>query len=295
MSPTIPEFIEYLRSERALSVNTLAAYRTDLAQFEEFVRGRGETAWDMPSTTVKAFVNDLLERAYESSSRARKLAAVKAFYRWLTACGAVSSDPAAELGRTPVKKRRPTVLTTSQVERLLERASVDQTPERRRDIAMLETLYASGIRASELVALDVDDLRGDAKVLRVAYRTSRMRSIPLSDRAARSLRTYVELARPNLLRRRDQTAMFLNHRGNRLTRQGFWLIVKRYAQLADISVPITPHTLRHSFATHRLRAQGDAREVQRILGHASIATTRIYAELAREQQADDKPSAHARP
>ena len=294
MLPTIEEFIGYLQHERKRSANTLAAYRTDLTQFEEFVRSHGETGWDMPSATVQAFVHDLVSRAYEASSQARKLAAVKSFYRWLVGRGAVLSDPAADIGGAPVRKRRPTVLSTTQVERLLEQAAIDQAPERRRDLAMLETLYASGIRASELVALDVDDFRASGKVLRVGRRGPRERAITLSDRAGRALLAYLELARPNLLRRRDEFSMFLNHRGNRLTRQGFWLIVKGYARLADIRVPITPHTLRHSFATHRMRAEGDVREVQRLLGHASIATTRIYADLARKQRVDDDPAAHAR-
>jgi integrase/recombinase XerD len=233
---------------------------------------------------------DLVRREYESSSQARKLAAVKALYRYLLSEGALGADPSAEVSGTRVKKRRPKVLSPAQVQRLLGQSWGDRTPERMRDRAMMEALYATGMRVSELVGLDVDDFNGARPALALSRGGPHARVVPVGARAAAAVADYIQDGRAKLLRRVNEHAMFLNHRGNRLTRQGFWLIIKGYARRANISTPITPHTLRHSFATHRLRAEGSVREVQELLGHASPATTQIYAELAREQRDDDAPA-----
>ena len=290
METTITDFIGYLGGERGLSANTLAAYRSDLTQYVAFLRSRGDSGWDVPTSTVQAFLYDLVRREYESSSQARKLAAVKALYRYLLAEGVLRADPSAEVGGARVKKRLPNVLSPAQVQRLLGQASGDRTPERMRDRAMMEALYATGMRVSELVGLDVDDFDVARPALALGRGDSRARVVPVGARAAAAVADYIQDGRSKLLRRVNERAMFLNHRGNRLTRQGFWLIIKGYARRANISTPITPHTLRHSFATHRLRAEGNVREVQELLGHASPATTQIYAELAREQRDDDAPT-----
>ena len=293
MDAKIDGFTAHLEADRGLAVNTVAAYRSDLLQFRDFVIARGRDSWDLRSVDIRAFMADLIRREYQSSSQARKLAAVKAFYRWLLAGGAIAADPTAGLGGTRVAKRRPQIVSAAEVERLLGQTAGEPTPERLRDRAMLESLYATGMRVSELVALDVGDFRREGRALELAQSRAHARRVPVSDRAAHALGEYLDDGRVKLLRRAAEQAMFLNHRGSRLTRQGFWLIIKSYARKAKITTPVTPHTLRHSFATHRLQGRGNLREVQRLLGHASPATTQIYAELARERPGDDDTAAVA--
>lgn len=282
MRATVDDFIQHLQTERGLSKNTLAAYRSDLRQFETFVHTAGHGDWDIPPSVVRAFMTDLVQREYRQTSRARKLAAVKALYRYLRSVDAVATDPTAGLDGARVARRRPRIISTVEVERLLDQAADASTPERIRDRAMLEALYATGMRVSELVGLDVDDVDCWAREIELGKDGTSARTVPLTERAAEALQAYLTSGREKLLRRVDEPAVFLNHRGSRLTRQGFWLIVKAYAQRSNIQTPITPHTLRHSFAAHRLQGDSSVREVQELLGHASPATTQVYAELARE-------------
>ena len=244
----------------------------------------GYADWDIPPKVVRSFMTDLIRREYRQTSRARKLAAVKALYRYLLASEAVAADPTAGMDGARVARRRPRIITTAEVERLLEQAADASTPERMRDRAMLEALYATGMRVSELVGLDVDDVDCWAREIELGRDGANARTVPLTERSAEALLAYLTNGREKLLRRVDEPAVFLNHRGNRLTRQGFWLIVKAYAKRSNIQTPITPHTLRHSFAAHRLQGESSVREVQKLLGHASPATTQVYAELARENQ-----------
>ena len=282
MRVTVDDFVQHLQIERGLSKNTLAAYRSDLRQFETFVRKAGHSGWDVPARVVREFMTDLVQREYRQSSRARKLAAVKALYRYLRSVEAVPADPTVGLDGARVARRRPRIISTAEVERLLAEAADASTPERMRDRAMLEALYATGMRVSELVGLDVDDVDCWAREIVLGRDSASARTVPLTERSAEALQAYLTNGREKLLRRIDEPAVFLNHRGNRLTRQGFWLIVKAYARRSNIQTPITPHTLRHSFAAHRLQGDSSVREVQKLLGHASPATTQVYAELARE-------------
>ena len=284
MRVTVDDFVQHLQTERGLSKNTLAAYRSDLRQFETFVRTAGHGGWDIPPQVVRAFMTDLVQREYRQTSRARKLAAVKALYRYLRSVDAVAADPAAGLDGARVERRRPRIISTAEVERLLEQAADASTPERMRDRAMLEALYATGMRVSELVGLNLDDVDCWAREIVLGRDGASARTVPLTERSAESLQVYLTNGRDKLLRRADEPAVFLNQRGTRLTRQGFWLIVKTYAQRSNIQTPITPHTLRHSFAAHRLQGDSSVREVQELLGHASPATTQVYAELARENR-----------
>ncbi|MYD95180.1 MAG: tyrosine recombinase [Chloroflexi bacterium] len=284
MRASVDDFVQHLKTERGLSKNTLAAYRSDLRQFETFVRKAGHSGWDVPPQVVRSFMTDLIQREYRQTSRARKLAAVKALYRYLLSSGTVATDPTAGLDGARVTRRRPRIISPAEVERLLEQAADASTPERMRDRAMLEALYATGMRVSELVGLDVEDVDCWEREILLGRDGASARTVPLTERAAEALQAYLTNGREKLLRRVDEPAVFLNHRGNRLTRQGFWLIVKAYAQRSNIQTPITPHTLRHSFAAHRLQGDSSVREVQKLLGHASPATTQVYAELARENR-----------
>ncbi len=284
MRASVDDFVQHLRTERGLAENTLAAYRSDLRQFETFLHKAGYGDWDIPPKVIRSFMTNLIQREYRQTSRARKLAAVKALYRYLLSSEAVTTDPTAGMDGARVARRRPRIISTAEVERLLEQAADASTPERMRDRAMLEALYATGMRVSELVELNVDDVDCWAREILLGRDGANARTVPLSERAAEALQAYMTNGREKLLRRVDEPAVFLNHRGNRLTRQGFWLIVKAYAKRSNIETPITPHTLRHSFAAHRLQGDSSVREVQKLLGHASPATTQVYAELARENR-----------
>jgi integrase/recombinase XerD len=216
------------------------------------------------------------------------MAAIKSFFNFLTAEGQLRGDPGARMTAPRVEKYTPRSISASEVERLLlqpgkEGGSAARRPEAARDRAMLETLYATGMRVSELVALDCEDVNLLERRMRCAGRTTRERLLPLRDSAIEAIDTYLFQARP-LLALREESALFLNHRGSRLTRQGFWLILKSYANKAEIA-DITPHTLRHTFATHALGRGADLREVQQLLGHVSISTTQVYRRMARGQTA----------
>ena len=283
----IPNFLKYLSDEKGLSANTVAAYGNDLNQFAKFLDDRGFHSWNADRTAISAFLSFLADREYEPSSQARKLAAVKSMYRFLVSEGKAPADPTKGLGGARVTKKRPTVISVGDVDRLLAAASSTRTPEGYRDSAMLELLYATGMRVSELVALDVDDVQFDSGAVMCGRGGGRQRHLPFGARAGHAVLGYVRGARRKLLKSPDEPALFLNHRGKRLTRQGFWLIIKGHAAAAMIETPTTPHTLRHSFATHRLRGDMSIPEVQSLLGHASPATTQVYLELAREKGAVD--------
>ena len=293
MDATIEDFVEYLRVERGLSANTLSAYRSDLNQFRKYMVRARRGSWNVSPVFVRGYMNELIQREYEASSQARKLAALKSLYRYLLNSGAVASDPTAGLDGARVKKRLPQTLSRAQVERLLREAAGDRAPDGLRDRAMLEALYATGMRVSELAALDVDDVDQAEEMITLARNGAGERRVPLGGRALGAVLDYLAAGRPGLKPHASEPALFLNHRGARLTRQGFWLIIKTYARRAGIKTHITPHTLRHSFAAHRLRAEGNVRQVQRLLGHASLATTQIYAELAAAQHDDDQAEATA--
>ena len=293
MDATIEDFVEHLRIERGLSANTLSAYRSDLNQFREYMDRAERGSWSVPPAFVRQFMNELIQREYEPSSQARKLAALKSLYRYLLSSGVVSSDPTAGLDGARVKKRLPQTLSRAQVERLLQEAARGREPENLRDRAMLEALYATGMRVSELAALDLADVDQAEETITLARNGAGERRVPLPGRALAAVEDYLAAGRARLKPSADEPALFLNHRGARLTRQGFWLIVKTYARRAGIKTHITPHTLRHSFAEHRLRADGNVRQVQRMLGHASLATTQIYAELAAAQPKDHEAAADA--
>ena len=293
MDATIEDFVEHLRIERGLSANTLSAYRSDLNQFREYMARAERGSWSVPPAFVREFMNELVQREYEPSSQARKLAALKSLYRYLLSAGVVSSDPTAGLDGARVKKRLPQTLSPAQVERVLQEAARGRAPENLRDRAMLEALYATGMRVSELAALDLADVDQAEETITLARNGAGERRAPLRGRALAAVEDYLAAGRARLKPSADEPALFLNHRGARLTRQGFWLIVKTYARRAGIKAHITPHTLRHSFAEHRLRADGNVRQVQRMLGHASLATTQIYAELAAAQPKDHEAAADA--
>jgi integrase/recombinase XerD len=297
MDECIAQFLNFLAVEKNASNNTIAAYRNDLAQFEKFASGVGQVGWKViRGETVVAFVQDLRDRQYKDATVARKVAAAKSFFGFLAAEGMVEHDPTETLKSPQVGKSLPRALTVREVDELLEQPARRNTPEARRDKAMLELLYATGLRVTELVSLDVVDiaLESDPVTVRCMGKGERERVLPLHQRPVDELRQYIFHVRPRLVRNRREPALFVNRRGERLTRQGFWLILKNYARDAHLDKAITPHTLRHTYATHMLSGGMPLRNVQDALGHASISTTQIYTHLTDEQKRLEYDKAHPR-
>jgi integrase/recombinase XerD len=287
MDEQVAQFIQHLERERGLSGNTTAAYRTDLEQFHVFLTERSIVEWGSVSHEhVLDFMIFLRERSYANSTVARRTAAVKSFYAYLTQIGVCAHDPTARIDSPKVDRYLPKAISPNQIDELLELPLRTSSPEGLRDKAMLELLYATGLRVSELVALNMDDLTlaVDEGTVRCASK-GRERRVPFNSTAATALEEYLDIGRGNLARLNQQPieALFLNHRGKRLTRQGFWLILKGYAEQLGLA-ELTPHMLRHSFAAHMLGSGADLRAVQELLGHASISTTQIYAQIGKDSQ-----------
>jgi integrase/recombinase XerD len=279
MDEQVEQFLRHLAERRGLAMNTTAAYRTDLEQFGLFLQERGVASWEaVGHDDILAFLLFLRERRYANSTVARRTAAVKSFYAFLTAEQIIPSDPTEQIDSPKVDRYLPKALSPAQVDDLLELPLREPTPERLRDKAMLELLYATGMRVSELVALNLRDVTDTS--VRCIGKGGRERVLPLPESAQTALEEYFDIARSQLARNNPQKpdALFLNHRGKRLTRQGFWLILKNYAEELGLN-DLTPHTLRHSFAAHMIANGADLRSVQALLGHASLSTTQIYTQL----------------
>ncbi len=294
----VVRFLDYLEVEKGASANTIAAYRNDLQQLVDFIGARlgRQATWPaVDRRLLQEFVLELRRRGYCETSVARKVAAVRSFFAFLAGEGIIDRNPGEGLASPRVHKALPRAISPTEVDELLEQPAKRQTPEAKRDQAMLELLYATGMRVTELVSLDVDDVHlGPAPFVRCRGKGGKERAIPIYEQAAEAVRIYLEEARPLLVRNPQERALFLNRRGERLTRQGLWLILTRYAQEAGLGQKVTPHTLRHSFATHMLRGGMPLRDLQELLGHASIATTQIYTHLTRDHLREVYQKAHPR-
>jgi integrase/recombinase XerD len=238
------------------------------------------SAWpEVNFDVVTAYVDHLKQQSYTASSVARKAAAIKSFFHFLLARGQITADPTAKLESPKVKKRLPQTLTEEEVQRLLDTPSQKSSPKSLRDRALLHVLYATGMRVTEVVTLAVSDARLDEGILLSPTKDGKPRELPVDEETSDILADYLENGRPHLVKSKDVDALFLNHRGQQLTRQGLWLIIKAYANEANLGDKVTPHTLRHSFAAHRLESGTELREVQQLLGHANISTTQVYSQL----------------
>ncbi|OQY21665.1 MAG: hypothetical protein B6I34_06960 [Anaerolineaceae bacterium 4572_32.1] len=281
MREQIDTFLKYLLEEKGYSENTLAAYRNDLSQFLAFI-SRHISHWDeVDQDLILNYILYMREREYASSTVARKVAAIKSFFHRMVAQGALADDPTATVDSPKVKKRQPQVISVADAKLLLAEPAKHSTPKALRDHALLQLLYATGMRVSEAVALDIGDLNVPSATVRVQRnRENKGRVLPLHQEAREALERYLEEGRLQLMQTPEEPALFLNHRGQRLTRQGLWLIIKDYVEKIDVSDDITPHTLRHSFAAHKLQEGVSLNEIQKLLGHANISTTQIYIQFS---------------
>ncbi len=275
-------YLNHLRVERGLADNTIEAYRRDLRDFLAFLGGRRLTLEQID----KPVVTDYLQRLYGSlspSSVARKTVSLRSFFRFLLLDGYLASDPTETLESPRTWRGLPKYLTPAEVESLLNQPDLE-TPHGLRDRAMLEVLYATGLRVSELVKLKTREINFDVGFLQTMGKGSKERIVPVGDSALAFTRRYMEEARPHFLRRRTpRPELFLSQRGKSMTRQNFWLIVTKFGKALGIEHKLSPHVLRHSFATHLLENGADLRAVQMMLGHADISTTQIYTHVTRER------------
>jgi len=290
----IHEFINYLSVERGLAVNTLESYGRDLRQYSQYLQTDDDSTLDSVSRgTILNYLLHLQTQGKATATIARRLAALKAFYQFLVREKMIKNDPTANLESPKLEKRLPKVLTVAEVERLLAQPNGAE-PAGIRDRAMLELLYATGLRVSELVSLDIVDVNLETGYIKCSGKGSKERIVPLGSLAILSCREYLSHGRGRLVKDQMEKSLFVNHHGHRLTRQGFWKIVKRYADDARIDKEITPHTLRHSFATHLLENGADLRSVQEMLGHADISTTQIYTHVTKGRLKEVYARAHPR-
>jgi integrase/recombinase XerD len=279
----VEEFLHHLAVERGLARNTLVAYGQDLRKFSRFLRRKARHPRQVRRGEIDEFVRDLSRQGLSPRSTARTLNAVRMFYRYLVAEKTVTADPTAEVQTPRTWKTLPKFLTLEEVDTLLA-APDERSPLGQRDAAMLELLYATGLRVSELVSLRQRDANLEAGVLACVGKGGKERIVPLSRAAVARLRAYLERARPALTRERGvNAALFVNARGGAMTRQGFWKNLKDYGRTIGLRAPLSPHVLRHSFATHLLERGADLRSVQVMLGHADISTTQIYTHVNRER------------
>ncbi len=285
MKTDIDLFIEFLLRERNSSDSTATAYRTDLQQFLAFLRCRESalattfSSWaEVSAVVVQRYVDELQKREYASATVVRKLVSIKSFFNFLQRNHLVSCNPIRDFRSPPVERALPQPLSELEITRILTALEREATPKAVRDQALLETLYATGMRVSELVKLNLTDVDLESGTVTCGGAGRTRRTLPLYERTVSALRRYSVDSRPLLkaANEEDETALFLNHRGGRLTRQGLWLIIRDSVNAVGITTPVTPHTLRHSFAFHLLNSGVDIKEAQQRLGHASASTTQVY-------------------
>ena len=276
----IDDFLDTLLTESGLVTHTLEGYRRDLEVFARYLRARGLQG--ARRLDITGFLAAEVMAGRRPRTGARRLSALRRFYRYLLAQGAISEDPTEGVEGPRLGISLPRSLSEEEVERLLA-APGDRTPEAQRDRAMLEVLYATGLRVSELVALRLSEIDGQAGIVRIVGKGGRERLVPLGDEAQVVLAAYLRDARPVFLKGVPATAVFLTRRGGPMTRQAFWGNIKRYAAKAGVETPLSPHTVRHAFATHLINHGADLRVVQLLLGHADLSTTQIYTHVARER------------
>jgi len=289
----ITQYESYLQDVKQVSKNTLSSYIRDLRQFEQYwVHKAGTTFCKVVNHDLEEYIKWLRRNGKSAATVSRCIASLRSFYQFLVEQGNTDANPASNLVPDKAVKKLPQILTSKEVELLLEQP-VCVDPKGYRDKAMLETLYATGIRVSELISLDEGDINLSIGIVH-SKNWSKERMIPLYPAAVTALEQYITRVRPHMLSSQDESALFVNMGGERMSRQGFWKIIKYYQEKAKINKEITPHTLRHSFAAHLLENGADLRSIQEMLGHADISSTQVYAQLVKKQLKDIYHKAHPR-
>ena len=282
----------FLTEEKKASPNTLSSYLRDVRQYLDWLEEEGISPTQALHADVEAYTRSMTAKGKSAATVTRCQASLKSFYSWLIQIGQISENPARGLSQTKVERKLPHILTSREVELFLEQPDPSDA-KGCRDKAMLELLYATGIRVSELIGLNLEHVNLSAGFVRCVGR-NKERIIPLYPAAVRALTNYVTQVRPQMIEHPDEKALFVNMNGERMSRQGFWKIIKHYQEKAGIRKDITPHTLRHSFAAHLLENGADLRSIQEMLGHADISSTQIYAQLVNQKLKDVYNKAHPR-
>ena len=280
MEKQINNFLEFLQKDKKLTDNTLQSYKRDINQFEEYINKNNIEYVNANEETIKGYLEYLQENGKKTSTVSRNLASIRSFYQYSVRSKNVAKDPTENVQSPKIEKRIPNVLSTKEVELLLEQP-VDTDLKGIRDKAMLEFAYATGMRVTEIISLNIKDV--NVKEGYVICKTgTKQRTIPLGDLSVKALKSYIEESRPYLIKNDDVESLFVNINGKRLTRQGFWKIVKFYKEQAHIDKEITPGVLRHSFATHLLQNGADLKAIQTMLGHSDISSTQVYMQFQDE-------------
>ena len=292
MEKQIKLFLEFLQNEKKLSDNTLQSYKRDIIQYQNYIEENQINYTKVSKEDIKTYLNYLKKVGKKSSTISRNLASIRSFYQFLIRNRKIKNDPTEDVQSPKVEKRIPSVLTAQEVELLLEQPK-DVDLKGTRDKAMLEFAYATGMRVTEIISLNVEDVN-----LVNGYVTckngNKQRNIPLGSLSLKALKEYMESSRPIMIKSDDEKALFVNVNGKRLTRQGFWKIVKFYKEQAHITKDITPHVLRHSFATHLLQNGADLKAIQTMLGHSDISSTQVYMQFQDENLKNVYKHAHPR-
>ena len=290
MEKQLELFFDFLENEKKLSNNTLQSYKRDLKQFKQYLEYKEIHYNRIDENIIKEYIKELEEEGKKPSTISRCIASIRSFYQFAIRKGKMKFDPTEHVQSPKIEKRVPNVLTAKEVELLLEQPK-DVDLKGKRDKAMLEFAYATGMRVTEIISLDVDDVNLDEGFV-TCHNGGKQRNIPLGKIALSAVKEYIEEARDILIRDENETALFVNINGKRLTRQGFWKIIKYYKEQAHISKDITPHVLRHSFATHLLQNGADLKAIQVMLRHSDISSTQIYMQFQDEEIKNAYKKAH---
>lgn len=292
MEKQIKLFLEFIQNDKKLSDNTLQSYKRDINQYEKYVNEKQIDYLKADEKTIKSYLEYLQEVGKKASTVSRNLASTRSFYQYLVRTKVIAQDPTNGIQAPKIEKRVPSILTAKEVELLLEQPQ-DVDLKGIRDKAMLEFAYATGMRVTEIISLNIEDV--NLKESYVSCKSgARQRNIPLGTLSMKALREYIEDARPYMIKDESVEALFVNVNGKRLTRQGFWKIVKYYKDQAHITKDITPHVLRHSFATHLLQNGADLKAIQTMLGHSDISSTQVYMQFQDEGIKNVYRKAHPR-
>ena len=293
MNTLIDQFVNYIRIERGLAENTVTAYSADLSELADFFENENLNPLVVSRNHIADYVG-YLRKKHSPRSVARKISATKMFFRFLTSEGMLDTNPAQFLETPRLPRSLPDTLNMEEIQRLLDQPDTTK-PKGQRDHAMIELLYASGLRVSELINLKIQDVNLEAGFLRTMGKGSKERLVPIGEKATTAVTEYIHAGRALTNKAGNSPYLFLNFRQKPMTRQGFWKIIKNYGKEAGIQKKITPHSLRHSFASHLLEGGADLRAVQVMLGHADISTTQIYTHVTRERLKELHEKCHPRP